>query len=350
MKPLPSSLRLVAWEITRRCNLACVHCRASATGETYPGELDTQECKQLLQELVRVGAPTVILTGGEPLLRPDLIDIARYGTGLGLKMVMATNGTLLTKETVDKLKSAGIARVSVSIDGPSAQEHDRFRGVSGAFAAAVRGIDVLKAGGMEFQINTTITDQNFSSLERIHELAVQLGAKAHHIFLLVPVGRGKDLAEETIHPAAYDKALIWFADHAAHCPIELKATCAPHFFRIYRERGGKRNAHPMTRGCLGGVSFCFISHRGDVQPCGYLEIPCGNMRETPFHRIWEDAEVFRRLRNTAAYTGKCGPCEFNAVCGGCRARAFEATGDFMGDEPLCTYHPKRSALVKARNA
>jgi len=341
MPTLPSPLRLVAWEVTRRCNLACVHCRAAATENDYPGELEKSACLRLLDDIACLGAPVVILTGGEPLLRNDILDLVSYGTKRGLRMVMATNGTLLTKEIVQDLKEAGIRRVSVSLDGPDAEAHDRFRGVTGAFAGAMQGIEILKDGNVEVQINSTITDQNFSSLAPLHELAVKIGAKAHHIFLLVPVGRGRDLTMSEVNPQVYEDTLTWFAKHADECPIELKATCAPHFFRIYHElKGSKGNLHPMTRGCLGGISFCFISHRGDVQPCGYLEVPCGNVQQTPFPLIWEAAPVFQRLRDLEAYKGKCGHCEFKVICGGCRARAYEMTGDYLEEEPLCSYQPE----------
>ncbi|HOL59418.1 MAG TPA: heme b synthase [Syntrophales bacterium] len=344
MRHLPAHLRLVAWEVTRSCNLSCLHCRAASHFGPYEGELSTEEGLNLLEQMATLGRPVVILTGGEPLLRGDLMELAAHGTSLGLKMVLATNGTLLTKEVVSQLKEAGIKRVSISLDGPNAEFHDRFRAVEGAFAGALRGIETLKEGGLEFQINTTITSKNLTLMREIHDLTVKLGARAHHIFLLVPVGRGKAVAEESISADKYEEALLWFADHSRKCLIELKATCAPHYFRIYRERGGKLG-ETMTRGCLGGISFMFISHVGIVQPCGYLEINCGSVRERDLRDIWENSAVFRRLRDLDEYQGKCGACEFIRICGGCRARAYEATGDFLAEEPLCTYKPKRKSWV-----
>ncbi|MCX7981510.1 MAG: radical SAM protein [Syntrophales bacterium] len=344
MNILPAHLRIVAWEITRRCNLNCIHCRAASHIKAYEGELSTTECLKIIEQMAMLGTSIVILTGGEPLLRPDFKDIATYGTEMGLRMVLATNGTMLTEEIVYQMKEAGISRVSVSLDGPDAEFHDRFRQVEGAFAGAIRGIELLKEMHMEFQINTTITFQNFRLMEKIHDLAVDLGAQAHHIFLLVPVGRAKSMEVENISPEAYERALIWFADHAKECPIELKATCAPHYYRIYREKGFK-SPEMMTRGCLGGISFCFISHTGIVQPCGYLEINCGNVTKESLVNIWEQSEIFLKLRNLRGYKGKCGSCEFIKICGGCRARAFEATGDFLAEEPLCTYKPKRAPCI-----
>lgn len=340
MKFLSPHLRLVAWEITRSCNLNCVHCRAASSPTPYADEFTTEEGMKLLHQIATVGKPIVILTGGEPLLRPDIMEIAAYGTKLGLRMVLATNGTLLTEEKVSQMKEAGIKRVSVSLDGPDAESHDRFRQVPGAFSAVIRGIEILKQGQMEFQINSTITPQNLPQMEEIHQLAVNLGAQAHHIFLLIPVGRARSIDEGMITAADYEKTLEWFADHSQSCPIELKATCAPHYYRIYRQRHG-RQGEMMTRGCLGGVSFCFISHRGVVQPCGYLELNCGNVREVDFIQIWEKSEIFRNLRELTTYRGKCAVCEFIKICGGCRARAYEATGDYLAEEPLCTYTPRR---------
>ncbi|MFZ0134183.1 MAG: radical SAM protein, partial [Desulfobacterales bacterium] len=183
------TLRLVAWETTRNCNLNCVHCRAAATRGPYSGELETPAALQLLDQIAAVGRPIVILTGGEPLLRPDIFTIARHGTDRGLRMVMAPNGTLITAETARRMVASGIKRISISLDGASREKHDRFRGVEGAFESALHGIEMAKAAGLEFQINTTITRANLAEIPRIQQLAVELGAVAHHIFLLVPTGR-----------------------------------------------------------------------------------------------------------------------------------------------------------------
>ena len=342
------NLRLVAWEITRNCNLSCVHCRASATMGPYEGELDTQAGLRLLDQIKAVADPIIILTGGEPLLRPDIFDIARYGTDLGLRMVMAPNGTLITEESAAKMADAGIKRISISLDGATREVHDRFRGVPGAFAEALKGVELARQAGIEFQINTTITKSNLDQIPAIQELAVKLGAVAHHIFLLVPTGRGKYIVDKEINALEYEDTLNWFYDQREQTPLQLKATCAPHYYRILRQnarRDGKKvtfethGLDAVTRGCLGGVGFCFISHTGIVQPCGFLDLDCGDVTRQPFQDIWNNAEVFRNLRNFDALTGKCGACEYRKVCGGCRARAYEATGDYMAEEPLCSYEP-----------
>jgi len=360
MKPMDKSKgdlhkhepRLVAWEVTRSCNLSCVHCRASAEKGPYAGELSTDKCLEILDQIAGVGKPIVILTGGEPLMRGDVFELARYGTNLGLRMVMATNGTLLTSETVEKMKSSGIKRVSISLDGPNAPDHDEFRKVSGAFEGALRGIEMLKKGGMEFQINTTVTRHNVHNIHEILDLTINLGAAAHHLFLLVPTGRAKDMIDQEIDAMEYEKVLHWFYDMGKKVPIHLKATCAPHYYRILRQEAHKRGEKvdfetygldAMTRGCLGGTAFCFISYDGVVQPCGYLELKSGDLKKSTFGAVWEDSEVFKKLRDFSKYEGKCGRCEYLRVCGGCRARAYEATGNYMAEEPLCLYQPARES-------
>jgi heme b synthase len=343
-------LRLVAWETTRNCNLACVHCRASATMGPHQGELGTAEALRLLDQIAEVGRPIIILTGGEPLLRSDIFQLARYGTDRGMRMVMALNGTLISPQVARQLVEAGIQRISVSLDGASPQTHDRFRQVKGAFEATLKGIDLLKKAGMDFQINTTITKTNLDQIPKIQRLAVDLGAVAHHIFLLVPTGRGKYIVDQEIDAAEYESTLNWFYDQREETPLQLKATCAPHYYRILRQRAKEdgrsvsfqtHGLDAVTRGCLGGVGFCFISHRGIVQPCGYLDLNSGDVRQTSFAEIWHHSDIFSQLRNYDHLKGKCGLCEYKRVCGGCRARAYEATGDFMNEEPLCSYQPRK---------
>ena len=346
-----SSLRLVAWETTRNCNLACVHCRASATTGPHSGELDTAEAFKLLDQIAEVAKPIIILTGGEPLLREDIFDIAAYGTKKGLRMVMAPNGTLVTEPIARRLIDSGIKRISVSLDGATPQSHDTFRKVDGAFESAVNAMKIAKNVGLDFQVNTTITKTNLDQIPKIQQLAVKMGAVAHHIFLLVPTGRGKYIVDTEISAAEYEETLNWFYDQRDKTPLELKATCAPHYYRILRQRAkedGKsvtfqtHGLDAVSRGCLGGIGFCFVSHRGDVQPCGFLTADCGNIRQSSFADIWNNSQVLTDLRNYDKLKGKCNPCEFNRVCGGCRARAFEATGDYLAEEPLCSYKPRNA--------
>lgn len=346
-----ANLRLVAWETTRTCNLACIHCRAAAMDRPYENELTTEESFRLLDDIATFAKPIIILTGGEPLLRPDIFDIAAYGNQKGFRMTMAVNGTLLTPEKARRMVEAGIQRISISIDGATAASHDAFRQMAGAYDGALRGIASANEVGLPFQVNTTITKQNLHELPAIHKLVVSLGAAAHHIFLLVPMGRGKDLTEESIDALQYEETLHWFYAQKDLAPLQLKATCAPHYYRILRQKAKEEGKEvnfqtfgldAMTRGCLGGVGFAFISHVGQVQPCGYLELDCGNIREKSFREIWETSPIFKNLRDFKQYKGKCGKCEYVRVCGGCRARAYESTGDYLAQEPLCQYQPKRS--------
>jgi len=340
--------RLIAWEVTRSCNLACKHCRAEAHTEPYPDELTTAEAKALIDTFPRVGNPIVIFTGGEPLLRHDIFELAAYARDKGLRPVMAPNGTLITPEVAQRMKAAGVERCSISIDGPDAASHDAFRGVPGAFAASLRGIGYLTDAGIPFQINTTVTRGNLGNFKDIFHLAERLGAVAWHIFLLVPTGRGAQLGAEVISAAEYEQVLNWFYDFRKETKMQLKATCAPHYHRILRQRAREEGVgvtfenfglDAVSRGCLGGVGFCFISHTGRVQPCGYLELDCGNVRETPFPEIWARSERFLELRDPGQYTGKCGVCEYHKQCGGCRARAFTMRGSHLAEEPLCSHEP-----------
>jgi len=352
-KPLKDGvppLRLIAWEITRSCNLACKHCRAEARLEPYPGELTTEEAKALIDTFPETGSPIIIFTGGEPLLRKDVFELVAHADAKGLRCVMAPNGTLIDEKNALRMVESGIQRCSISIDGPDAKSHDEFRGVPGAFNASMRGIEHLKNAGIEFQINTTVTKGNLAHFKEIFHLAEDLGAAAWHIFLLVPTGRGATLGSEVISAEEYEDVLNWFYDFRKQTKMQLKATCAPHYHRVLRQRA-KEDGTPVTfenfgldavsRGCLGGTGFCFISHTGQVQPCGYLEIDCGNVRKTPFPKIWAESKQFNELRDQKKYTGKCAVCEYFRFCGGCRARAYTMNNSYLAEEPLCSHVPKK---------
>jgi heme b synthase len=322
-----------------------------AEDHPYDNELDTQASFRLLEQIREVGTPIIILTGGEPLLRDDIFDIAAYGTKLGLRMVMAPNGTLITEESAKRMKDSGIKRISISLDGSTPETHDAFRGLKNAFNDSIRGINIAKAAGIEFQINTTITKTNLDEIPKILKLAEDLGAVAHHIFLLVPTGRGKYIVDTAINAREYEETLNWFYDQREKTSLQLKATCAPHYYRILRQRArqdGKKvsfethGLDAVTKGCLAGTGFCFISHVGRVQTCGFLDVECGNITRQTFKEVWENSAVFKEMRDVDRLEGKCGICEFKRVCGGCRARAYEATGNYLGEEPLCSYQPEKS--------
>ncbi|MDK1031226.1 MAG: radical SAM protein [Planctomycetia bacterium] len=345
--------RLIAWEVTRQCNLACKHCRAAARSEPYSGELSTEECFRLLDNIASFAKPIIILTGGEPMLRPDIYQIAAYAHNLGLRVVMAPCGALINDETAARIAASGISNISISIDGATAESHDAFRGISGAFDSALGGIEAAKRAGIDFQINTTVTRHNLEELPDILALAVRMGAKVFNPFLLVPTGRGKDLADQEITAEEYERTLQWFAAQGRGGQIPIRVTCAPHYQRILRQEGcpGAPAGHPV-KGCMGGQSFAFISHRGNVQICGFLDVECGDLRreDLDFKKIWDTSDVFQHVRDVDSYHGRCGYCDFRKVCGGCRARAFALTGDYLAEEPFCTYQPKRGSRARRLDA
>jgi len=390
--------RLIFWELTKGCNLRCIHCRATATELSSPTDLSTQAARDIIDQIAEVSKPILVLSGGEPLFRSDIFQLARYGTDKGLRVALATNGTLVTKAVARMIVDSGVQRVAISLDGIDAVTHDSFRGIPGAFDAAIAGFRNLKNLGMSVQINTTIARHNAHQLPQVLELAKSLGADALHTFLLVPVGCGVDIAaEQMVPPEEYERILNWFYDRSLEGGIEMKATCAPHYFRVVRQRRvaehrseaaaaaahdaplaveapqhpasigptemampgstgmeikpqgigrpiGHPGSHPsdmnaMTKGCLAGTAVCFISHQGEVYPCGYLPALAGDLRKQAFADIWENSFVFNQLRDTNNLQGKCGCCEFRNVCMGCRARAYAATGNYLDEEPFCVYEP-----------
>lgn len=343
--------RLIAWEITRSCQLNCVHCRAAARFGPYENELTTQEIFRTMENIAGFASPIIILTGGDPLLREDVFEISKYGNGLGFRMVMSPCGKAMNEETVGKMVDSGIKRISISIDGATAESHDTFRQVKGAFEDAMKALDVAVRAGLEFQINTTVTKSNVGELEAILKLASKKGAVGFNPFLLVPTGRGRELRDQEISPREYEKVLNWIYEQRKTTPIQFKPTCAPHYYRIFRQRekqeGRKISADThgldaMTKGCMGGQTFAFISHRGKIQICGFLETECGDLRQAnyDFKKIWDRSDVFQQMRAWDDYHGRCGYCEYRTVCGGCRARAYATTGDYLAEEPYCIYQPK----------
>jgi len=376
------SLRLVFWETTKACNLTCRHCRAIPQRALGPTELTTSRAFDLIDEIARVAKPVLVLSGGEPLFRPDLFDIAAYGVETGFRMALATNGTLVNERVAAKIADAGISRVAISLDGADPETHDRFRGVAGAHAHALRGVHNLRAEGVSVQINSTIAKHNVDQVPRMLDLALEIGADALHLFMLVPVGCGADLSPDIMLDGdEYEQTLNWIYDRSLEKKIHLKATCAPHYFRVIRQRskaegrpmparsphpphgmgrpggesptghpgGHPAGAHPgghadmtaMTKGCLAGQAVCFVSHTGEVFPCGYLPVSSGNVKETPLPEIWRRSPVFANLRDDSKLEGKCGCCEYKKVCMGCRARAFATTRDYLAEEPNCGFVPMR---------
>jgi putative heme d1 biosynthesis radical SAM protein NirJ2 len=314
----------------------CKHCYRDA-GAAVEEELNTTEGKSLIDEIVKAGFKIMIFSGGEPLMRPDIFELVEYAASQGLRPVFGTNGSLITGETAEKLKACGALGMGISLDSIKQAEHDRFRATPGAWESAVEGMRNCRAAGLPFQIHTTVMDWNYDQVETLTDFAVNEGAVAHHIFFMVPTGRAVNIEAESLKAEQYEKLLHRIMKKQQEVNIELKPTCAPQFMRIAGQMGLKLR---FQRGCLAGTGYCIISPKGDVQPCAYLNLPLGNVRETPFSEIWHNNEVLKKLR-TMEYSGGCGVCEYKRVCGGCRARAYFYHGDYMAEEPWCLYHGRK---------
>lgn len=344
-------LRLVFWELTARCNLKCRHCRAMATDDFDAGELTTAEIFKVAQDIRHLADPIVVLTGGEPLVRADFFDIAGYCAKLFTRIALATNGTFIDDEIAKRIVGVGIERVSISLDGSSAKTHDAFRGLPGSFDQAIKGFDALKRAGASLQVNVTVTRHNDHEVEDLLNLVLARGADAFHLFMLVPVGCGAQISEDQrLSPKRSEEILEWLFEKSIELRgrLHIKATCAPQYFRIMHEVSRRKgialpkDGHGMqavTRGCLAGSGVCFISRIGDVQPCGYLPLKVGNVRQQNIADIWNNSAIFQALRDPKRLTGKCGVCGYRALCQGCRARAFAASGNYLDEEPDCSYLP-----------
>ncbi|MGM9581997.1 MAG: putative heme d1 biosynthesis radical SAM protein NirJ2 [Anaerovibrio sp.] len=328
---------IVSWNTTNACNMYCDHCYRDA-GCKAEEELSTAEAKTLLEQIARAGFKIMIFSGGEPLMRPDIVELVAYAADLGLRPVFGTNGTLITLEMAQKLKAAGAMGMGISLDSMDREKHNKFRKFPGAWEGAVQGMRNCRAAGLPFQIHTTVMEWNNHELEALTDFAVAEGAVAHHFFFLVPTGRAKTIEAESLRAEAYEDTLTRIMKKQQEVEIELKPTCAPQFLRIAAQMGLKTR---FRRGCLAGTAYCIISPRGKVQPCAYLNMELGDVRQTPFDEIWKNSEVLNKLR-TLEYSGGCGSCEYKRACGGCRARAaYYHEGDYMAEEPWCLYHGRK---------
>jgi len=344
----------MAWEVTRRCNLRCVHCRSSSDESSSWGRFDTDKALRFLEEIAAFAKPVVVLTGGEPLLRPDIYTIAAHGTGLGLRMCLATNGVLVDDRTCEQIKETGIRMVSLSLDGATAATHDAFRQQQGAFEATVRAAGLFRKHGIPFLVNSSFTKKNQAEIPGCLSLARSLGATAWYMFLIVPVGRGADIMADLVSKEDYNAILDWhYEAERAETDLLMRPTCAPHYYRIVIEKNRglppeeklKRRSLTFStggaKGCIAGQTICLVDAMGEVHPCSYMTASAGNVFVTPFREIWEDAPLLRQLRDVTQLEGRCGACEYVHVCGGCRARAEAVTGNRMAEEPYCDYVPRR---------
>ena len=349
----------IAWELTRACAFACRHCRAEAQPQRDGRELTTDEAFRLVDRFREFGDPILVVTGGDPMMRPDLFDILDYAVARGLRTSLTPTTTrLVTPKALGRVRQIGVRRLAVSIDGPSAEAHDSFRGFPGSFAIATRIAAQAVEQGLSLQVNTTVSRFNLDLLDEMIELVSCLGAVQWSLFFLVPTGRAT--AADMISPEEHERTFRWLYGLSQHAPFDVKSTAAPAYRRVVvqMERGKRSRAgapQAMTvagagyryqdglarpaKGVNDGKGFCFVSHTGDVCPSGFLPLSAGNVREQSVVDLYRSAPLFSSLRDATALRGKCGRCEFRAVCGGSRARAFALTGDYLAEDPSCVYEP-----------
>ncbi len=331
---------LVSWNLTRKCNLSCPHCYMEA-GSAEEDELTTDECLGLLDEIKALGTEMVILTGGEPLLRRDIYQIARYASELGMWVVMGTNGVMVTDRVAKKMIECGVKGVGISIDSIDPAKHNEFRGGPDAWKHSVRALEVCKANGLEVLVQTTVMAMNQSEIPELLEFARDKGAWSLNLYFLVQTGRGQ--AMNDLSPEQTNNILGSLVDwQEEYKPMLVRSKCAPQFKQIAYEmgRGGLESG-----GCMAGTEYARITPGGDVTPCPYMTKVAGNVRDQSFTDIWQNSTVFQELRDTSKLKGRCGTCEFNEICGGCRCRAYAVFGDYLQEDPACTYQPSGVPLV-----
>jgi AdoMet-dependent heme synthase len=360
---------IVIWELTRACQLKCLHCRAEAQYKTDPRELTFEEGKKLINEIYEMNNPMLVFTGGDPLLRKDVFDIAEYAVKKGVRVSMTPSATPnVTKESIEKAKEVGLSRWAFSLDGPTAEIHDHFRGTAGSFDLTIERIQYLHELEIPIQINTVISRYNYEYLDEMAALVEKLQCVLWSVFFLVPTGRGQE--KDMISPVEHEKVFIWLQELSKRVPFDIKTTAAQHYRRVFiqqkmKEEKNKENISYLDaltsqgltgsidglgrapKGVNDGNGFVFISHIGDVYPSGLLPIKAGNVREQPLAEIYRESPIFNDLRNPDKYKGKCGVCEFRYVCGGSRSRAYAMTGDYLESEPFCVYVPKALRSKKA---
>ncbi|MFB6252026.1 MAG: TIGR04053 family radical SAM/SPASM domain-containing protein [Halobellus sp.] len=349
--PDPSSIDtsrrpfVLVWEVTQACDLACDHCRADAQPARHPDELTTQEGKRLLDQARSFGpGQLVVLSGGDPLARPDLPGLIEYGSDRGLRMTLTPSGTnSLTPSVVEDLASAGIERLALSLDGATSGAHDGFRSESGSFEQTVEAARTARETGIPLQINTTVCAATVDELSGIRDLVAGLGAVLWSVFFLVPVGRGRVL--DPVSPARAEETMAWLSEVSERASFGVKTTEAPHYRRVAIQRKRDASEAPdadgigRRLGITAGDGFAFVSHTGDLYPSGFLPESAGNVREESLTERYRESELFESLRDPGQLRGKCGACEFKHVCGGSRSRAYAHTGDPLSSDPLCAYVP-----------
>ncbi len=354
---------IVIWELTRACDLACLHCRAEAVTRRNPLELSTEEGKRLMDRARAFGQPLFVLTGGDPLKRPDVVELVAYGASIGLRMAMTPSGTpLMTPAILQELKAAGLSRLAVSLDGSNAQIHDAFRGVAGSFDWTIRMLDAARELGLTTQVNTTVSRHNLDDFDALCDLMIERGITLWSVFFLVPTGRARP--HDVASAEDFERVFNRMYDLSKTAPFDIKSTAAPQYRRVILQRQvAERRARtrtaaptPMTggigfsladgvgraKGVNDGDGFVFVSHTGEIYPSGFLPIKAGNVRSDDLVEIYRNAPLFRALRDRTQLQGKCGVCEYRDVCGGSRARAYAMTGNYLAAEPFCAHVPVRA--------
>jgi AdoMet-dependent heme synthase len=346
---------IVIWEVTRACALKCLHCRAEAQYKADPRQLSFEEGKRLIDQVAEMDHPLFVFTGGDPLMRPDLFELARYAISeKGLPVSMTPSATpKVTQDAIVKAKEVGLSRWAFSLDGSCAEIHDHFRGTKGSYDLTMRGISYLKEQQIPIQINTTVSNYNLTDLEAIAHKVADMGAVLWSLFFLVPTGRG--MQKDMITPQQHEEVMEWLYRLGPTVPFGIKTTEAPHYRRIVAQMGRAEGAAAQSgdkrpklfdrlgrapKGVNDGDGFVFISHIGDVYPSGFLPVACGNVRERSLLDIYRHSPVMKELRDKSLLKGKCGACEFKEICGGSRARAYAVTGDYLESDPACAYIPK----------
>lgn len=345
--------RIISWNITLKCPLKCTHCYADAGEREAEQVLSTEEAFVVIDQICATGKPVVVLSGGEPLLREDVYDIAAYGTRKGLRMVMGTSGFLLERPVARKLRESGIRAVAVSLDSADPGVHDAFRGIPGVWERAVQAIRYCREDGIGVQINMSVMRLSLEDIDRVIQLGRSLGVRNYQLFFPIPTGRAREM--DPGFPEEYENLIREVLRKYRDSDCTIRPTCAPQFRRIARDLGIVNPS--WGRGCLAGITYCRIYANGDVTPCPYLPVSAGNVRNTPFPEIWKDSPVFTALRNWDLLTGKCGRCGFKEDCGGCRARAYRGKdmvsprwcdglgkpgtreGELCSEDPWCPYEP-----------
>ena len=339
---------LVIWEVTQACDLACVHCRASAQSERHPHELTTGQGYRLLDEIRSFGEPLMVFTGGDPLKRPDLYDLIRYSVGLGLRTNVTPSATpLLTAEAVQGFQDAGVTRMAISLDGPDAAAHDEFRGIPGTFDRALFALRHARDIGLDTQLQTTVTRRNMARLPEVAEIAKEVRTKMWSLFFLIVTGRAEE-SDDLLAPE-YEQVFEFMYELSKTAPFGVKTTEAMHYRRYVAQRiraeGGvtenesARGVAWRTAGVSDGKGFVFVSHTGEIFPSGFLPVSGGNVLRDSLTDVYRNSSLFRSLRDTTQRGGKCGLCEYTKICGGSRSRAYAFTGDFLAEDPRCVYQP-----------